>query len=58
MELPILPSACLLATELPTLPIQWELLVSCPFCLLHIHWLTLNIQWIAFIFGRDEEKDQ
>ena len=29
MELPILPSACLLATELPTLPIQWELPTTC-----------------------------
>ena len=27
MELPILPTASLLASELPTLPIQWELLV-------------------------------
>ena len=42
MELPILPSACLLATELLTLLIQWELLVSCTFCPLHVHWPVSN----------------
>ena len=47
MELPILPTVCILATELPTLPIQCELFVSCPFCLLHVHWPASNLVPLA-----------